>query len=107
MNGHALYQLTVFIPRSHAEQVKDALFDAGAGKYQDYDRCSFEIEGTGQFRPGDGSVPYIGECGTVESVTEVRVEMICHAEHKDAVKKALLGAHPYEEPAYYFIPIEI
>lgn len=95
-----MYKLCVFVPESHLEAVKDALFDAGAGKIGAYDRCSWQTKGTGQFRPLQGSSPYIGREGEIETVEEYRVEMVCdHRFIREAVA-AMKKAHPYEEPAY-------
>lgn len=80
--------------------MKEALFAVGVGKIGDYDRCSFEVEGTGQFRPLPGANPTIGKVGELEKIPEVRVEMVMDDTIlKDAIK-ALLKAHPYETPAY-------
>ena len=90
-----------YVPASHAEKVKEAMFDAGAGKLGNYEHCSFESKGTGQFRPLAGSNPYLGEVSVLEKVEELKIEMICSKEHvKDAIK-ALRDHHPYETPAYY------
>lgn len=101
-----MYLITFYVPESDAETVKEALFGAGAGKYNKYDRCSWETSGTGQFRPLKGSNPYLGKLDTTEKVKELRVEMICDNQFiKDAVK-ALINTHPYEEPAYNIIKME-
>jgi len=96
-----MIQIVVFIPESHKERVKDAMFQAGAGKLGNYDCCSFEVTGLGQFRPLDGSQPYTGTFQQIEYVKEVRVEMICHDTAVNDVIKAMKIAHPYETPAYY------
>lgn len=95
-----MYKLCVYIPESHLEQVKQALFTAGAGCIGDYDSCCFQLKGTGQFRPLAGSQPFIGQAGEVEQVVEYRVEMVCADERVDAALAALREAHPYEEPAF-------
>lgn len=95
----ALYKLCFYVPEDHAEAVKNAVFAAGAGRIGNYERCSFQVRGQGQFRPLDGSQPFIGQRGEVESVDEFRVEMVCAAEHLSAAISALRLAHPYEEPA--------
>ena len=100
-----MYKLTVYIPESHLEPVKEALFAAGAGRYAAYDRCCWEVLGQGQFRPLAGSDPFIGQLGAVERVPEYRVEMICADEAVAAVTAALRGSHPYEEPAFDFVRI--
>jgi len=102
-----MVKLTVYIPASHLEAVKAALFDAGAGRYKGYDRCCWQVAGTGQFRPLAGSRPFVGTPGEVEQVTEWRVELICGEGDVDAVRAALLAAHPYEVPAYDFVRIEV
>ena len=95
-----MYKLCFFVPESHAEIVKDALFAIGAGKYKNYDRCSWQTYGKGQFRPLEGSNPFTGTENKTEHVEELKVELICS---DDLIKKAvdaLLKAHPYEEVAY-------
>lgn len=95
-----LLKLVFFVPESHKESVKQAIFDAGAGRYDGYDCCSWETTGTGQFRPLAGSDPFIGKQGEVERVDEYRVETVCLESHIKSVLSALIEAHPYETPAY-------
>lgn len=95
-----MYKLVFFVPETHVETVKSAVFDAGAGRYEHYDRCSWQILGEGQFRPLSGSDPYLGRSGEVERVREYRVEMLCDDVKLKAALRALVAAHPYEEPAY-------
>lgn len=100
-----MYKLTVYIPESHLEEVKAALFAAGAGRYAAYDACCWQVLGTGQFRPLEGSAPFIGQAGEVARVPEYRVEMICADEAVAAAEAALRAAHPYEEPAFDFVRV--
>ncbi|KUJ81624.1 NGG1p interacting factor NIF3 [Microbulbifer flavimaris] len=95
-----MYKLCVYIPETHLEKVKQALFVAGAGRIGDYDSCCFQVAGTGQFRPLEGSQPFIGQQGEVERVSEYRVEMVCADNLVDGALAALRAAHPYEEPAF-------
>lgn len=95
-----MYKLCFYVPESHLEQVKTAVFAAGAGRIGDYDSCCWQVPGQGQFRPLDGSQPFLGQQGVVEAVDEYRVEMVCEAAYIRAVVAALLGAHPYETPAF-------
>ncbi|THB66631.1 MAG: NGG1p interacting factor NIF3 [Gammaproteobacteria bacterium] len=97
-----LYQLVVYIPETHLEAVKTAIFNAGGGRYQNYDMCCWQTCGSGQFRPLDGSKPFIGETEKLEQVTEWRVEMICKEELLEDVIAALKESHPYEEPAFSY-----
>lgn len=95
-----MYKLCFYVPASHLEPVKQAVFSAGAGRIGKYDSCCWQVLGQGQFRPLDGSTPFLGQQGVVEVVPEYRVEMVCEVPFiKDAVA-ALLEAHPYEEPAW-------
>ena len=94
-----VYKLCFYVPEDHAEAVKTAVFQAGAGRIGNYDCCSFQVRGQGQFRPLEGSNPYIGGQDEIETVDEFRVEMICAEEHLRAAISALRLAHPYEEPA--------
>jgi hypothetical protein len=101
-----LYHLFLYVPTQAAEKVKQALFNAGAGKYECYDQCCWEGSGMGQFRPLSGSNPYIGKQNTLEKVEEVKIEMICDPEKIKSVLQALKESHPYEEPAYGVIEIK-
>lgn len=95
-----MYKLSFFVPASHLESVKQAVFSAGAGRLGDYDCCCWQVLGQGQFRPLDGSKPFLGQRGIVEVVPEYRVEMVCDANNIKAAVAALLNEHPYEEPAW-------
>ncbi|MFD2612764.1 Nif3-like dinuclear metal center hexameric protein [Paenibacillus gansuensis] len=102
-----LYKLVVFVPKSHHRKVLDALFQAGAGYIGNYSHCSFNIDGTGTFKPEEGSKPYLGEVGTLEEAQEVRVEVIVPDNvHRKAVQ-AMLKAHPYEEVAYDLYSVDL
>jgi structural toxin protein (hemagglutinin/hemolysin) RtxA len=95
-----MYKLCFYVPESHLESVKHAVFAAGAGRIGDYDSCCWQVPGQGQFRPLDGSRPFLGQQGIVETVAEYRVEMVCEAAFVRAAVAALLAAHPYETPAW-------
>ena len=101
-----VYELVVYVPATHEEAVRNAVFDAGAGRLGNYDRCCFATAGTGRFRPLAGSDPFLGSAGKEETVPEVRLEMICAAEHLAAAVAALRQAHPYETPAFHYCPVE-
>lgn len=101
-----MYKLCVYVPASHLEQVKQALFDAGAGRIGDYDSCCWQVLGQGQFRPLAGADPFIGSQGNIETVEEYKVELVCDNALIVAVVAALKQAHPYEEPAYQVWKLE-
>ncbi|MBW4936160.1 YqfO family protein [Marinobacter sp. F4206] len=102
-----MYKLCYFVPETHLEKTKRALFDIGAGKIGDYDRCAWQCAGQGQFRPLEGSDPFIGESGALEVVEEYKVELVCEDGLVVEALKALKQAHPYEEPAYEVYRMEL
>ncbi|MDO3398606.1 Nif3-like dinuclear metal center hexameric protein [Mycolicibacterium neoaurum] len=99
-SGPDLDKWVVFVPADHAAALRDSLFAAGAGQIGDYSCCSWSVSGTGQFLPHEGATPTIGAVGTVEQVTEDRVEVIAPARLRARVLAALRAGHPYEEPAF-------
>lgn len=101
-----MYKLCYFVPESHLEQTKLALFGAGAGKIGDYADCAWQVEGQGQFRPLAGSDPFIGDQGELETVREFKVELVCNDDLIRGAIQALKQAHPYEEPAYEVYRLE-
>ncbi|MDE6692203.1 MAG: Nif3-like dinuclear metal center hexameric protein [Muribaculaceae bacterium] len=100
-----LVRLDVMVPDSHLDDVRIALFDAGAGAVGNYDCCSFNISGTGTFRPLAGSDPSIGEEGVEHQESETMISVVLPTDLIDRVEAALLEVHPYETPAYQFIPM--
>jgi len=100
-----MYKLVFFVPESHLEAVKRAVFDAGAGKIGAYDCCCWQVRGLGQFRPLSGSHPHLGSLDELETVEEYRVELVCE---NDKIRQSVLAmkqAHPYEEPAFDVIEL--
>jgi hypothetical protein len=95
-----MYKLVFFVPAEFKEQVKSAVFATGAGRIGAYDSCSWEVQGSGQFRPLPGSRPFIGTLDRVETVSEFRVELVCEDHLVAQAVAALRQAHPYEEPAF-------
>ena len=92
-------KLVVFVPAESLDAVRDALFEAGAGRIGEYERCSWYTDGIGTFLGGEGTDPTIGERGREERVPELRLETVFPAERHEQVIEALRRAHPYEEPA--------
>ncbi|MDS9471045.1 Nif3-like dinuclear metal center hexameric protein [Sporosarcina pasteurii] len=104
--SEALYKMIVFCPATHAEEMRIALGQAGAGAIGEYTACSFTSEGAGRFTPADNANPYIGQVGKEEVVAEEKIEVIVPAPNRNRVLKAMLNAHPYEEPAYDILKLE-
>jgi dinuclear metal center YbgI/SA1388 family protein len=99
------YKLAVFVPRDHAEKVRAAMCEQGAGQIGNYDNCSFSTPGEGSFKPLEGSNPVVGKRGELERVAEVKVEVVLRREIAGRVIGAMIAAHPYEEVAHDLIPL--
>lgn len=102
-----MYKLAVFVPEKETDVVREAMGRAGAGWIGNYSDCFFITGGTGTFKPLEGTNPYIGERGRLERVAENRIETIVPASRLEAVIKAMLEVHPYEEVAYDIYPLEV
>lgn len=100
-----MLKLICYVPQSHLEETKQAVFAAGAGGIGNYEQCAWQVLGTGQFKPVKGANPFIGELDALERVAEWRVETIVPEQNAQAVAKALKASHPYEEPAFEFMQL--
>lgn len=99
-------KIVVYVPVGHEEAVREAMCAAGAGHIGAYSHCTFASEGKGTFLPLEGTNPFMGKQGQLEVVDELRLETIVPAEQAEAVVRAMLAAHPYEEAAYDIYPVE-
>ena len=97
---NTLKKLFTFIPKDHVTEVRQALFDAGAGHIGNYSECSFNSSGLGTYKAGEGADPFKGETGKLHEEQEMKVEIIFPFYLQQQVVKALINAHPYEEVAY-------
>lgn len=95
-----MFKICFFVPLSHLEVVKDALFQSGAGRIGNYEYCCWQTLGEGQFKALPGSQPHIGELNKIEKVEEYKVEMVCDSSRIESALLALRSSHPYEEPAF-------
>ena len=95
-----LYQICFYVPSDALEKVKNALFEAGAGKIGHYSHCAWQTLGQGQFLPLANSNPHLGMHHQLEMVQEYKVEMVCEDHLIDAVIETLKQTHPYETPAF-------
>ena len=100
-----LLKLVTFVPESHADALRTALFKAGAGHIGNYDSCSYNIAGEGSFRAGESTTPFVGKVGEIHYEQETRIETILPRFKQNEVLQSLLAVHPYEEPAYDFYPL--
>ncbi len=96
-----LKKLVTFCPTKNSEEVRNALFEAGAGAVGKYEECSFNLEGQGSFKAGKETNPHVGEKGERHYEEETRMEVLFPAHLQSNVLKSLRAAHPYEEVAYY------
>ncbi|MEI6048569.1 MAG: Nif3-like dinuclear metal center hexameric protein [Bacteroidota bacterium] len=101
-----LLKLVTYIPESHLEKVRKAIFEAGAGAIGNYDQCGFTTSGTGSFRGNENARPFVGENGEIHFEKEIRFETVLFSHLKEKVIRALLEVHPYEEVAYDIYALE-
>ena len=102
----SLFKLVVYVPATHLEDVRIAICTAGAGYIGNYADCSFRVRGTGTFRPGQDTNPFIGKTGQLEEVDEFRLETIIYERDLKQVLNSMHQAHPYEEVAYDLYRLE-
>ncbi len=102
----SLYHLLIYVPLSHADAVRKALAESGAGNIGNYDSCSFSAKGIGRFRPLKGANPHIGLEGRIEEVEEERIEVVVEEDKLSNVIGAIKKVHPYEEPAMHLWKME-
>ncbi|MFN8290340.1 MAG: Nif3-like dinuclear metal center hexameric protein [Chitinophagaceae bacterium] len=100
-----LRKLFTFVPSAHADQVRNAVFEAGGGQIGHYSECSFNTEGKGTFKAGEGTRPFVGEQGKRHTEEEVRIEIIFLSVAERRIISALQAAHPYEEVAFDIVPL--
>ncbi|WP_027308593.1 Nif3-like dinuclear metal center hexameric protein [Caloramator sp. ALD01] len=105
-NKEKLYKIITYVPTKYAEELKEALFNAGAGCIGKYDKCSFNVLGEGTFRPLNGTNPFIGQINKLQRVEEIKIETIVTASNLNTVINTLVKNHPYEEPAFDIIKLE-
>jgi hypothetical protein len=98
-------KIVCFVPESSADAVRKAMGDAGAGRIGHYAYCSFSIDGTGRFKPTAGANPTLGTIGSVEQVSEERIECVCERSLAKNVLQAIRMVHPYEEVGFDIYPL--
>lgn len=97
-------KLVVFVPETHADLVRKAMGDAGAGVVGDYRYCTFSVKGVGRYMPTGSAHPYIGVAGRLEQVVEERVETVCLKKDLQKILTEIKKVHPYEEIAFDVYP---
>ncbi len=101
-----LYHVIIYVPVSHADDIRKALEKSGAGSIGNYSGCSFSTRGIGRFRPLKNAHPAIGNIGNMEEVEEERIEVVVTKETLHEALKAVKTVHPYEEPAIHVLPMK-
>jgi dinuclear metal center YbgI/SA1388 family protein len=102
---NTLKKLFTFVPVDKAEQVRNAIFSAGGGSIGNYSECSFNEEGEGTFKAGQGTDPYVGDIGNRHTEKELKIEVILPSYLESRIVAALKAAHPYEEVAYDLVDL--
>lgn len=102
-----MYQFCFYVPETHLELVKAAIFKTGVIRLGHYKDGAWQVRGEGQFNPDSNSKPFVGKENHLEKVTEYKIEIVCPTKRIiRKVIKALEEVHPYEEPAYQIIKLE-
>ncbi len=100
-----IYKLTTYAPENVYNNVRKALFEAGAGAIGNYYDCSFISKGTGSFTGNDESNPLIGTKNQFHEVDEIKIEITFEKHKQREVLNALFKTHPYDEVAYEITPL--
>jgi hypothetical protein len=100
-----LVKIVIYVPIDYADAVRRTLGEGGVGHIGNYDHCSFSQRGVGRFRPKEGSDPFIGTKGEIESVEEERIETVCPRRIVKDIISRVKEVHPYEEMAYDIYPL--
>lgn len=100
-----LVKLVVFVPEENADEIRQALGEAGAGKIGEYSFCSYSIKGVGRFKPSDKANPHIGSADKLEAVDEERIEVACEKDQAAEIIKVIKRAHLYEEVVIDIYPM--
>ncbi len=98
-------KIVTFVPAANANEVREVLGSAGAGRIGEYSYCSYSVTGKGRFIPSASANPHIGAANTLETVEEERIEVVCERENAKAVIEAMKRIHPYEEVAFDIYPL--
>ena len=93
-------KLVTFAPNNEAENVRNALFNAGAGRIGNYENCSFTSVGIGTYQGNEDSNPVVGERFEMMSSAEIKIEVTFEKHLESKILKALFQSHIYEEVAY-------
>lgn len=105
LRENQLKKLHVFVPKDHTEKVRNAIFSSGGGQIGDYSECSFNTEGYGTYKPGEGADPFAGNIGKRHKEEEIKVEVIYPAYLEKKIVDAMIEVHPYEEVAFDLVPV--
>ncbi|WP_298394889.1 Nif3-like dinuclear metal center hexameric protein [Flavobacterium sp.] len=95
-----IQKLVTYTVPENAEKVRNALFQAGAGKIGNYEDCSFNSQGTGTYKGNEYSNPQIGERLEFVAAQEIKIEVTFEKHLQSNILKALFANHLYEEVAY-------
>ncbi len=95
-----IQKLVTYTIPENVEQVRNALFDAGAGKIGNYEDCSFNSQGIGTYMGNENSNPEIGERFEFVETPEIKIEVTFEKHLQNKILNTLFANHVYEEVAY-------
>jgi dinuclear metal center YbgI/SA1388 family protein len=71
-----IYKLVTYTKPENENQVKQALFEAGAGSIGNYDNCSFTSAGNSSFKGNENSNPVLGQKQILQIEEEIKIEVM-------------------------------
>lgn len=101
-----LYSLTFYTPAAHADKVRQAVLECGAGHIEQYSHCSYNSTGNGTFKALPGAHPYTGNIGQLHTEQEIKTEITVPDYLLHRSIEALKKAHPYEEPVWNIVCLD-
>lgn len=98
-------KIVVTNPIEKAEEIRNAICEAGAGIIGNYTHCTVSTRCIGSSKPNNKANPYYGENNKITFIEEEKLEVICDVKRVKKVVSKIREVHPYEEPAIDIIPL--
>ena len=104
--AQTIKKLITFVPKNEAENLRNSLFEAGAGSIGNYNHCSFNTEGVGTYKGNENSNPTKGKKEEVHKENETQISVTFPKHLESTIVKTLFKNHSYEEVAYEITTLE-
>lgn len=101
-----IQKLVTYTRPENAEDLRQAMFQAGAGRIGNYENCSFNLNGIGTYQGNEASNPNYGQKHEYVSGEEVKIEVTFEKHLQTQIIQAMKAAHVYEEVAHEIYTLE-